>query len=138
MNSEHRHQIEEVQHAKKFYFLLSLLTIMGIALAACTQPTTAPAQPSQMPTTVASAVALVEPTVPLYTSTPKPTAPHREFKSKDPTTYVAATIDMPKLIDPARMALVCSRQGRMGRPSYGTWLQESRYSSWLYPLQSSP
>jgi peptide/nickel transport system substrate-binding protein len=82
-------------------FFLSLLIMAGMALAACGQPTTAPVQPSQMPTSVASAVPSVEPTIPLITSTPVPTAPPAEFKSKDPTTYVAATIDMPLLIDPA-------------------------------------
>ncbi len=82
-------------------FFLSLLILVGMTLAGCTQPTTVPAPPSQTPASVASAVPSVEPTIPVLTSTPVPTAPPAEFKSKDPTTYVAATIDMPRLIDPA-------------------------------------
>jgi peptide/nickel transport system substrate-binding protein len=81
----------------KFHFLFSSLTLVGVALAACNQSTT-PAQPSQTPSSAASRVA---PTISAAIPTQQTTVLPHEFKSKDPTTYLATILDMPQIIDPA-------------------------------------
>jgi peptide/nickel transport system substrate-binding protein len=111
----------------KFYFLLSLLTIMGMALRACTPPTSVPVQSSQMPTSAASATAPVGPTISVFTRTTEPTPPPVEFKSKDPTTYLAAAFDMPKLIDPA-----------MTYDTYGGQIIQNTYDTLIFYNREDP
>jgi peptide/nickel transport system substrate-binding protein len=77
---------------------LSLLIMISVSLAGCTQPNPAPAQPTQVQTSVASQPAPVGPTIIVVTATPEPPP---EFKAKDPTTYVVARVDEPWIIDPA-------------------------------------
>jgi peptide/nickel transport system substrate-binding protein len=85
----------------KIRIYLSTLILTGMALAACLHPPQIPTTPVQTQTMVVSQPAPVKLTIPVPSASPSNTVPPSVFKSKDPTTYVAATIDMPKLIDPA-------------------------------------
>ncbi len=107
--------------------ILLLPIVTGMTLASCIQPTNVPAQPSQMPTSLPSAITPIRPTIRVFTPTPKPTALPREFKSKDPTTYVAATIDMPKLIDPA-----------LTYDAYGGQIIQNTYDTLIFYKREDP
>jgi peptide/nickel transport system substrate-binding protein len=81
---------------RKFFALLSLLVLASMVLSACggaaptAAPTEAPAQATEAP-------AVTE--APTSAATEAPTT--GAFKSKDPTTYVEATIGEPETLDPA-------------------------------------
>jgi len=82
----------------KAYVVISLLIMAGMALAACAQPTDAPAQPTQAQIVAASQAPPVRPTIIVVTATPEPPPQH---KSKDPTTFVWASLAEPWVLDPA-------------------------------------
>ncbi len=90
----------------KLFVLASLVIMASMVLAACATPTatTAP-QPAQPGVTQIVQTSVVKETqvvkeVQVVTATPLPAAPAKEFKSKDPTTYVQATFGEPETIDP--------------------------------------
>lgn len=89
----------------KLFVIASLLIIASMALSACAQPTAAPQQGGV--TEVVKTVIVTVPgpsgtnTVQVVTATPPPPAAPAEFKSKDPTTFVEATIGDMVTWDPA-------------------------------------
>jgi peptide/nickel transport system substrate-binding protein len=90
----------------KLFVLASLVIIASMVLAGCATPTatTAP-QPAQPGVTVVVKTVIVtvpgENTVQVVTATPPPAAPAPTFTSKDPTTFVYATIGDMVTMDPA-------------------------------------
>jgi len=93
----------------KFYLLASLMIVAAMVLGACAPAATpaAPAQPQEPQVVVTEIVKTVEVQVPgeskveVVTATPPPAAPPKEFKSKDPTTFVYAVFGDPETLDPA-------------------------------------
>jgi peptide/nickel transport system substrate-binding protein len=86
-----------IMRNKSVIFLSSVIMAV-MALAACAQPTTAPAQPTTDIPLVASQAPPVGPSVLIVTATQlSPPV----YESKDPTTYVFATREVANLLDPA-------------------------------------
>jgi len=85
----------------KWFILTSLLIIASMMLAACQQTATPAPSAPQVTEVVKTVEVQVEGKTVVVTATPEPTAPPMEFKSKDPTTYVAATFGDPETLDPA-------------------------------------
>ena len=84
---------------KNLFVLASLLIVASMVLGACAAPT---------PQTVVQTVEVVktvevqkEGQTLVVTATPEPAAPAKEFKSKDPETFVNATFGEPETFDPA-------------------------------------
>jgi peptide/nickel transport system substrate-binding protein len=92
-----------------------------MALAACVQPAPISTQISPIPTSAAATVAptVIPPTAHLQ--------PPKEFKSKDPINYVAATIDMPGEIDPA-----------LNYDAYGDQILQNTYDTLIFFNREDP
>jgi len=86
----------------KLFVVFSLLIVASMVLAACAQPTAAPVVETVV-VTVEVPGQPGEPETVVVTATPVPevVAPAPEWKSKDPTTFVATTFGEPELIDPS-------------------------------------
>ena len=108
----------------KIYFFLSVLIMVGMALAACAQPTQIPAQPVHTQSLVVSQAPPVEPTTLVFAATSEPTQPLLEFKSKDPDTYVIVRFEQPRIIDPARVYGVLG--GHIIQNTYDTLIFNNR------------
>jgi len=84
----------------KLFIVLSLVILASMVLAAC-GPTATPEKVVETVVvpgeTVVKTVVVEVPVEP----TAAPAAPAKEWKSADPTTFVAATIGEPELIDPS-------------------------------------
>jgi len=82
----------------KSFLVFSLLIMVSMVLGACATPT--PETIIQTQEVVKTVVVVVEGVTIVVTATPEPVVA-AEFKSADPTTFVAATFGQPELIDPA-------------------------------------
>jgi len=83
----------------KLLILASLLIVASMVLGACATPT--PQTVVQTVEVVKTQEVMVQGTPMVVTATPPPPAAAKEFKSKDPNTYVYVTFGEPETLDPA-------------------------------------
>jgi peptide/nickel transport system substrate-binding protein len=98
--------MEEKRMRSKLFTIVSLIILASMALAACQPQTiiqTVEVEKKVVETQVVEKTVVVEKEGQkvIVTATPVPAAPAKEFNSKDPKTYIAATFGDPETFDPA-------------------------------------
>jgi len=81
---------------RKLFYLLSMLIVASMLLAAC-----GGAAPAEEPAAPAEPASPAEPAAPATAEPAAPAEPAMGYTSKDPTTLVVATIGEPETLDPA-------------------------------------
>ncbi len=85
----------------KLFSLFSVFVMLSMVLAACAPQTVVVTQVVPGATQMVTQIVAGTPQVQIVTATPPPTAAPKEFKSKDPTTWVTVEFGGPQTLDTA-------------------------------------